>query len=127
MLSDDEMISIAKAYAFHYAAGNGVKPGEVVAEPTGLWFQVDYIYAQCGDAGFFVSRVDGRVVQFGSGSFLPCLLAGLDLSTEKDRATAKRLATTKEGAVELLGRILPAILMRPAPAPDSHGLRVSYA
>jgi len=127
MLSDDELTAIAKTYSHQYAAGNALSIPNKIADPPGLYFRIAYLYEQTGDAGFFVSRTDGRIVTLGSGSFVPFIVAGLDLSTKEGRAEALRRANTEEGHTEILKHILLPILARPAPSTDASGIRVQHA
>lgn len=109
MLSSDQMIVIATAYALEYHNGNGIKAGEPLSEPAGMLFHVDRVGLVFGDAGFFVSAIDGRIIQLRSGSFMR--LRGVNIGTES-------------GMKEAVRRLLVEALRSPLPAPDRHGLRV---
>ena len=112
MLSSHQLTAIATEYARQYHAGNGIRPSEPVPDPPGMRFQVDRLAPLIGDAGFFVSAADGRVIQLGSGHFTSLLLAGVALDAEA-------------GMQAGLQRILVEALARPAPPADRCGLRVN--
>jgi hypothetical protein len=112
LLSDAQIDQLAQAYAYHYRAGNGARRPREVRDPPGLWYELDSDLPRTGDAGFFVSRWDGRVVPLGTSHFTDFILTDLDMATEA-------------GMTEILKRILSSKMVGPGPLPDKHGLRVT--
>jgi hypothetical protein len=112
MLTDAQIDQLAQAYTKYYRSGHGARRHREVVDPPGLWYGIDSDLPRTGDAGFFVSRWDGRVIPLGSGHFTPFQHNDLDLTTEV-------------GLTEVLKRILAPKMTGPGPLPDKHGLRVS--
>lgn len=75
MLSEADALAIAADYATRYYARHGtdyrLRLDAVLHDPPGFHFTAEYPSPLriTGDAGFFVSRIDGTVVQLGTGAF----------------------------------------------------------
>lgn len=76
MLSEEELVSVAEAYARqHYGRAHGdhykLERLADLAEPAGVHFGAAYPpgHELLGDGGFFVMRCDGVVIPLGSGDF----------------------------------------------------------
>jgi hypothetical protein len=72
MLSDAQLLQAARAYAQqYYGDDDGLTRHAELSDPPGAYFSLvePEGMERTGDAGFFIFRTDGHVVQLGTGAF----------------------------------------------------------
>ena len=116
MLSDEELYGTAVRYCHEYECGNPAKLCYWVSNPIGGYFVADRARPAIGDGGFFISRVDGRVIPLGSGDWV---VATIELSDDLGAETVTNIQDHY-----MLQRIVLKKLARPPKGPDRLGLVV---